>query len=162
MAGRSKAENVKIYALVCLTVVMVAMAWLRFGLKPARAAPARGTAAAGMLEEAAKIPEWAAGGETEPLSLAPQPYTAPRRDLFAPVTGIVPSATNASGTVAVAEICRPRLSAVMKTCGQSQAILDGRAVRVGGRAGDYVVASISAREVVVTSATVRLVLTLGD
>jgi hypothetical protein len=50
----------------------------------------------------------------------------------------------------------------MKTGGQSQAILDGRAVRVGGRAGDYVVASISAREVVVTSATVRLVLTLGD
>ena len=44
----------------------------------------------------------------------------------------------------------------------SQAIVDGKIVRTGERVGEYTVTAITQREVILTSPTNRLILTVGQ
>ena len=167
MSKTVQAQRGKLYALIGLSIVMVGIAYFRFFRKPRLAAAVHGQVPASMLEDNAELPEWVRNG-ARPALAGSQPYRPPRRDIFAPVSVVVeilPS-TNTPSEVpspVQAPILRPpHLSAIMQAAGRSQAIIDGKIVSKGDRVGEYTVTSISKRQVVLTSPTGSLTLTVSD
>jgi hypothetical protein len=153
-------ERNKLYLVGALAVVAAIMAYVRFGHhRHASAAPRDDRPDDAELYAIPALPEWL--GDRTPVKLAgPQPYVPPRRDLFAPEPA--PGArAGAASEEALAAGPKPVLNGIMLGAQDPQAVVDGKVVHVGNRVGRYTVAAIGPREVVLTVATNRLVLTLA-
>ena len=167
MDKKAQAQRGKLYALIGLSILMVGIAYFRFFWKPRLAPVVHGQVPASMLEDNTELPEWVRNGARMTLA-GSHPYQPPRRDIFAPVSVVVETlpSTNTPSEVpspVQAPILRtPRLSAIMQGAGRSQAIIDGKIVSKGDRVGEYTVTSISKRQVVLTSPSGSLTLTVSD
>lgn len=167
MGTQSQNAPGKIYAVIVLSIVAGVMAYFRFVRNPKSAArPAESAPAAAFTA----IPELPASlSAFSAQGLTPRPYKPPRRDIFAPPPPPPPPPNSTASSnyppgiksVPAPGPERPRLTGIMQSARGPQAIINGKIVRTGDRVGEYTVASTGLREVVLTSSTNRLILTLG-
>ena len=167
MGKQSQSEQIKFYVVIVLSIVAAVMAYFRFTDKPRPDAARADSPPAAALYDIPELPGWISSNaplmtvdSLPPVTVDSLPYTPPRRDIFAPVAETPPktAAHHEKTRVPIA----PRLSGIMQGVQGSQAIIDGKIVRVGGSVGEYTVSEISPRAVILTSPTDRLVLTVGE
>lgn len=167
MAKRNENTRGKIMAVIVLSIVAVVMAYFRFFHKPESSASTEESVS---VEALFPIPELPASFNRVAAQRheAPVAYKPPARDIFAPPAPPAPLPGSAAysnrlarGGAASAPVPEPlQLTGLMQSAQGPQAIINGKIVRTGDRVGAYMVAETGQREVVLTNATERIVLTL--
>ena len=170
MGKSAQKEQIKLYIVVALSVVAAVMAYFRFVHTSRLSAPRTENAPAADLYEMPELPGWMSSN-SPPMAVDRLPYTPPRRDIFAPIAETptkaeAPAEAEAppaprSRDASPREPARPRLSGIMRGAKEPQAIIDGKIVHAGEKVGVYTVSAISQSGVILTSATDRLILSVG-
>ncbi len=160
MDKQAQPEKIKIYIVIVLLIVATIMAYFRFFGKSRTSASQAINASAADLYDIPEIPAQMRAAFS-PATDETAPYEPPRRDIFAPMAAAPPELVDSLDTPHRVADRRPNLSGIMRGAHGSQAIIDGNIVRVGETIGGYTVSEISQHQVILTSPTERLVLTVG-
>ncbi len=161
MDKQAQPEKIKVYIVIVLLIVAAIMAYFRFFSKSRTSVSQTVSASAADLYDIPRIP--AQMSEVfSPAADEKAPYAPPRRDIFAPMAAAPPELVDTLDTTNRVADRRPNLSGIMHGAHGTQAIIDGKIVRVGETVGGYTVSEIGQRQVILTSPTERLVLTVGN